>query len=323
MIRNPSRYRSSVIARIGLAGAFITFCLAASTLAKDLLPDRDGTQWSPYTEWSLENATREGNPFDLLATATFVHEGSDEKRTTGMFYAGGDTWKFRFTGTRTGRWTFVTSSDDADLNDWRGAVTIRPNPDDDVPGFVAASGDKWIRTGTGRAFVPQLVMYAEPKEFHGKPEKIDADIRTFLVEHGFNGFHVMGGCYWFDIDTLSSRDIRAPDPNPDPRTFEALELLITKTHAAGGMVHIWAWGDESRGWTPTRWGKNGRVDRRLLERLRKEAVHELGHAWGLVHCGNAECAMGRSPGVAEIDAKGEDLCVDCRLLYEDARRRMR
>ena len=66
-----------------------------------------------------------------------------------------------------------------------------------------------------------------------------------------------------------------------------------------------------------------RVDRRLLERLRKEAVHELGHAWGLVHCGNAECAMGRSPGVAEIDAKGEDLCVDCRLLYEDARRRMR
>jgi hypothetical protein len=33
--------------------------------------------------------------------------------------------------------------------------------------------------------------------------------------------------------------------------------------------------------------------------------------------------MARSPGVAEIDAKGEGLCEDCRLLYEEARRRER
>lgn len=66
-----------------------------------------------------------------------------------------------------------------------------------------------------------------------------------------------------------------------------------------------------------------RGDRLLLARLRKEAVHELGHAWGLVHCGNPGCAMARSPGVAEIDAKGEGLCEDCRLLYEEARRRER
>lgn len=67
----------------------------------------------------------------------------------------------------------------------------------------------------------------------------------------------------------------------------------------------------------------GRADGLLLERLRKEAVHELGHAWGLVHCGNPGCAMSRSPGVSEIDAKGEGLCADCRLLYEEARRRKR
>ena len=42
-----------------------------------------------------------------------------------------------------------------------------------------------------------------------------------------------------------------------------LELLITKVHAAGGLVHIWAWGDEARRWTPVRWGKNGKVDKRL------------------------------------------------------------
>jgi len=53
------------------------------------------------------------------------------------------------------------------------------------------------------------------------------------------------------------------DPNPDPRTFEALELLIKKVHAAGGVTHIWAWGDEQRHMTTVKWGINGSVDRRL------------------------------------------------------------
>jgi len=93
-------------------------------------------------------------------------------------------------------------------------------------------------------------MYAAPKYFHDNPNKIDTDIKSFLVEHGFNGFHVVGSCQWFDIDKLKSSEIRVP--NPDPRTFEALELLITKVHAAGGMVHLWMWGDEARRWTPRR-----------------------------------------------------------------------
>jgi hypothetical protein len=33
--------------------------------------------------------------------------------------------------------------------------------------------------------------------------------------------------------------------------------------------------------------------------------------------------MTRSPGVAEIDAKGDVFCPDCRLLYEEARRHAR
>jgi archaemetzincin len=66
-----------------------------------------------------------------------------------------------------------------------------------------------------------------------------------------------------------------------------------------------------------------RVDGLLMDRLRKEAIHELGHAWGLVHCGNPRCAMTRSPGVSEIDSKGEGLCADCQLLYREARRRER
>jgi hypothetical protein len=192
-----------------------------------------------------------------------MHEDSGEKRTTGMFYNGHNTWKFRFTATRTGTWIFSTSSQDPDLDGKQGTVTIGPNPNKNLPGFITSFGNKWYRTGTGKAFVPQLAMYAGPKHFYRHPQRIDAAIKTLLVEHGFNGLHVMGNCYWLDMDKQSYDQIRQPDPNPDRRIFEAFELLITRVHAAGGMVHIWMWGDEQRHWTPKKWGINGPVDRRL------------------------------------------------------------
>ncbi len=92
---------------------------------------------------------------------------------------------------------------------------------------------------------------------NNKPEEIDKDIETFFGTHGFNGFHTYVFCRGFDINQTKYDNIRSNDPNPDPRTFEALELLITKTHAAGGLFHIWAWGDEQRHMTPIKWGKNG------------------------------------------------------------------
>jgi archaemetzincin len=64
-----------------------------------------------------------------------------------------------------------------------------------------------------------------------------------------------------------------------------------------------------------------RDERLLLERLAKEAVHELGHALGLVHCAVPECAMSRSASVREVDQKRGALCRDCRSRLDDARRR--
>lgn len=242
-----------------LMGTFGVLALCTSGNGETL--DRVGEQYRPFIEWSLDNPTHSGNPYDLVATATFVHGESLESRTTEMFYSGGDTWRFRFTGTQTGEWTFTTSSSDPDLNGHGGTVTIDPNPDPDAHGFVKKFGEKWGWQGTEEAFVPQLVMYDNPVHYHDAPAKIDADVQTFLVEHGFNGFHTCVYCRWFDIneDRYDSIDV----PDPDPRTFEALELLITRTHAAGGLVHIWAWGDESRHMTPIKWGKNESEDRRL------------------------------------------------------------
>ncbi len=53
-------------------------------------------------------------------------------------------------------------------------------------------------------------------------------------------------------------------------------------------------------------------DRRLLaERLRKEAVHELGHTYNLLHCDDPLCVMRSSTYVEEIDLKSDQFCRQC------------
>jgi archaemetzincin len=49
----------------------------------------------------------------------------------------------------------------------------------------------------------------------------------------------------------------------------------------------------------------------LESRALKEAVHELGHTFGLVHCRNQKCVMRSSTYVEEIDLKTENFCSDC------------
>ncbi len=53
-------------------------------------------------------------------------------------------------------------------------------------------------------------------------------------------------------------------------------------------------------------------NKKLLHfRLVKEAIHELGHAFGLLHCNNYLCVMHSSTGVEEIDLKTDKLCQEC------------
>jgi archaemetzincin len=50
----------------------------------------------------------------------------------------------------------------------------------------------------------------------------------------------------------------------------------------------------------------------LEERLFKEAVHELGHTYGLRHCEDWRCVMTSSHSVEWLDVKSAELCPRCR-----------
>ena len=47
-----------------------------------------------------------------------------------------------------------------------------------------------------------------------------------------------------------------------------------------------------------------------------EAVHELGHTYGLYHCKNNKCVMFLSNTINDTDHKGADLCSKCKEIME-------
>ena len=238
--------------RIGLLVLSAVFALPVAGYAAKL--------YEPV-EWTFTNPSFSGNPYELVATATFSHPTASPI-VTELYYDGGDTWKLRFTGIATGEWAFRTTSQDPDLDGLVGTVEVTDNPGS--PGFITkfGGGTKWGRTGLDQAFVPQLLMFPMVDVYHRDPSVIDKSLEIFFGDHGFNGFHTAAFGRWFDINKPRYDNIPS-DPNPDPRTFVALENLIRKTYAAGGVVHIWAWGDEQQHLTPIKWGINGAVDRRL------------------------------------------------------------
>jgi archaemetzincin len=49
----------------------------------------------------------------------------------------------------------------------------------------------------------------------------------------------------------------------------------------------------------------------LRERLLKEAVHEIGHTYGLRHCRDWRCVMASTHAVERLDLKGAAFCPAC------------
>jgi hypothetical protein len=252
---------------------FVALCAQGATT------DKTGTLFTPVLEWSVDNPDWAGNPFDVLASATFTHTASGEERKVGMFFAGGTTWKFRFSGTRLGEWTFTTASKDREHAGHDGTVTIEPNPDRDACGFVTTVptpaplaksaktagdegrvwhvGNKWARynsSGNLETFVPHFRMGFEKNNFNRGSSEIDGWLNKWMGDEGFNGGHVFMAGYWVNRDGGSTFENR----DPDTRSFDVLENMINKVRNRGGVTHIWYCGDCARAQCPQAgFGDNG------------------------------------------------------------------
>jgi archaemetzincin len=56
----------------------------------------------------------------------------------------------------------------------------------------------------------------------------------------------------------------------------------------------------------------------LLDRAAKEAVHELGHTFGLTHCDDPGCVMFLSHNLGDTDRKSPGFCAACRAQFDAA-----
>jgi archaemetzincin len=54
----------------------------------------------------------------------------------------------------------------------------------------------------------------------------------------------------------------------------------------------------------------------FLRRAKKEAVHELGHVFGLPHCPDPECVMHFSNSLMDTDKKRAAFCARCRMTLD-------
>ncbi len=60
----------------------------------------------------------------------------------------------------------------------------------------------------------------------------------------------------------------------------------------------------------------------LINRVVKEAIHELGHTFNLRHCKDNACIMHYCRGINDVDKKSDQLCRYCKVLLEDELKRL-
>ncbi|MCP4611462.1 MAG: DUF5060 domain-containing protein [Planctomycetes bacterium] len=263
-----------------LVSTLVAGLFGNKVLAKDL-GNHSARIWE-CVEFTFTNPTWSGNPFDLVATATFTH--AREVRTTEMFYVGSDTWKFRFTGTLTGLWKVSTLCSDADLNGHIGSISVIPRADSSIKGFLTHVGNKYaimeedidhIEGYVYQVFMNQQDYEQQHKHFsrilgHPSRKSLIANYWNNTQDNGFNIYFFAVFYSWFRMSALSIKDFSdnadADLDQPDLDLFDALEFAIKYAHEQGGRTHIWAWGDNDRKQTPNHLndGFRGKRHRRLI-----------------------------------------------------------
>ncbi len=162
---------------------------------------------------------------------------------------------------------------------------------------------------------------------------------TRLGEHEVAAVsRALEGCLGAEVTVI-------PEPRPPPMVFydwgrmqyrsdRVLEWLGRLSHFEGlvlalgdvdayvpGLNFVFGQADPSAGVAAvyTKRLKMGitSIDR-YLERLSKEALHEVGHLLGLGHCRDKRCVMSFSNHVGEVDYKNAMFCKRCAAQLESS-----
>lgn len=259
--------------QIARCSILLSLLLTVPSQAIDL-GERTTVVWVTQ-EWSFSGVPFEGNPFDLDATVRFVHEETGAVHETPLFYTEGDTWKYRFTPTFRGVWRFRFHSRYPALNGHTGVVRVNKNALARPRGFLTHVGQRIgemiqdardLRGYEFNVFMDQTAYSPRLDAFGDDPDAAAKKAVAYLEHAKRNGFEIIFiSVYhnWLKFGALRHNEHDSVDP--DLTSFRVLEAIIEAVHQAGGRVHLWAWGDESRKQTPKGLpdGINGEVDRRL------------------------------------------------------------
>lgn len=201
-----------------------------------------------------------GDPFDAVAAATFVNAATGERYGVEAFYVGGRrgsaVYRFRFTPTSPGSWSFTTTSDLRGLDGISGTLRATAGAKEGVMTGVAGRFSSTAADGS-RAPTTYNVYGAGGRLLNGLgdlPRTADGMVEALspvldeVAGLGFDALHVAVNNEWFSLgDPRWDRHGRV---QPDPATFRLLETLLAAAHDRGLFVHFWMWGDESRRYTP-------------------------------------------------------------------------
>lgn len=258
------------------------------------LPEQTGYVHEPYLEWSITATDYAGNAYDVSATATFTRAGGGVY-TVPMYYAGGDAFKFRFTGPRTGTYEVVTSSaDSVTLDGVTTRAVIGANPDALARGYLTTLGNidgtRSFAYLTGNDGVPRRTLYpvlirhdggdnVNPAGLHGVNfVSSTSGTRATQVEETLTYMDTVGAlAYQMSVYhnwVQYGRDYNQTSTNTEPSetTFTILEDVLQRFHNSRKFLHLWAWADGNGAADKIAGGENGYV----CERVYRMIVGRLG-----------------------------------------------
>jgi len=209
------------------------------------------TATNQVVEWQYTTERNYENPFQDVRLRAIITTESGDTMEIPAFWAGGGTWKFRFSRPQSGRYTFRTQCSDTrnqDLHNQKGTIEIVPYQGDNLlykhgPVGVSENG-KYLQHYDGTPF-----FWLADSWWHGMTTrfKFPEDFVTLASDRKQKGFNVIQFAIAFPCD-IEPFDPRGQNEAGDPwdreftsintEYFDLVDLRLEKLLHMGLMPNI-------------------------------------------------------------------------------------